>query len=607
MFKHTCLGVGLALSLAACSGGVGSPNASGPRITDVSEPKTTTNVLRDTSITANPSFPDKNNGVDPASLKGNSVRLYNTATGQEVPGTANTDGADSNITFSPDQSVLPEGLLAANTKYTFEVTNGVKDLKGNSFQNFKFTFTTGTESKTGPRVALFSQEVVLDDPRSSAVVGLLVSPDGTKLYGSTLDGQLYRWSIGTDGKLTNRVNINITTGGTSGSGLSNRPIIGMAFDPSNSGVLWVSNNDPLFNADRSPPKNFSGRISKITLNESDLNLSRLDDYVVGLPRSRRDHLTSSLAFKDGFLYVTQGSNSSTGALDPEWQREETLLSATVLKINPRYVGALNANGTAPIDVQTQASPDQPTKTGPFYAPANIYDASDPEAPVTIFADGVRNSFDLVWHSNKHLYMPTNGGAAGGSTPAGGGAPALNEVPNQNDYLFKTLTGGANEYFGHPVALRGHYILNGGNPTANVDPAEVVADKDGRQGYPVGVKPDPKWQKPAYDFGPNRSPNGAIEYTSTALNSALKGRLMVVEYSSGNDILVLRLDSSGNVISSGKIGDAAKPNLGAITFDDPIDIVQTPNGNLYVSELFPKVNGAPTARITLLKPASYLGN
>ena len=37
--------------------------------------------------------------------------------------------------------------------------------------------------------------------------------------------------------------------------------------------------------------------------------------------------------------------------------------------------------------------------------------------MTIYASGVRNAFDLVWTRAGYLYAPTNGSAAGGSTPS----------------------------------------------------------------------------------------------------------------------------------------------------------------------------------------------
>ncbi len=37
-----------------------------------------------------------------------------------------------------------------------------------------------------------------------------------------------------------------------------------------------------------------------------------------------------------------------------------------------------------------------------------YDPYDPGAALTIYATGVRNAYDLLWHSNGRLYVPVNG-------------------------------------------------------------------------------------------------------------------------------------------------------------------------------------------------------
>jgi hypothetical protein len=226
------------------------------------------------------------------------------------------------------------------------------------------------------------------------------------------------------------------------------------------------------------------------------------------------------------------------------------------------------------------------------------------APVTVYASGLRNAYDLVWHSNGQLYAPTNGSASGGSAPAtpsplpascssridsgtngaytGPQVPGLTSVPTaQDDFLFRVVKGG---YYGHPNPLRCEWVLNGGNPTSGVDPAEVSQ-------YPVGTLPDRNWRGSSFDFGLHYSPDGAIEYKSTAFSSALRGKLLVVRYSAGDDIIVLTPGPSGDITSA----DAAVPGLSG--FVDPLDLVEnTANGNLYVTEL-----GAQ--RITLLRPAS----
>lgn len=98
---------------------------------------------------------------------------------------------------------------------------------------------------------------------------------------------------------------------------------------------------------------------------------------------------------------------------------------------------------------------------------------------------------------------------------------------------------------------------------------------------------------AYDFGFSRSPNGVIEYQHDGFGGSLVGKLIVVRFSSGDDLVVLVPSPSGDMISS---NDAISSLDG---FVDPIDLVETPaNGFLYVSE-FDQADGQGT--ITLLRP------
>jgi len=83
------------------------------------------------------------------------------------------------------------------------------------------------------------------------------------------------------------------------------------------------------------PEDFSSKISKLTLKGTNFEAD-VQDYVVGLPRSAKDHLSNSLVFgPDGKLYMTQGSNSAMGDPDPAWyKRSERLLNGSVLQIDP---------------------------------------------------------------------------------------------------------------------------------------------------------------------------------------------------------------------------------------------------------------------------------
>src|SRR5205823_6191429 len=175
-----------------------------------------------------------------------------------------------------------------------------------------------------------------------------------------------------------------------------RAITGFTFDPSstaNNVILWVSNSDgKLTNA-----SDWSGKLTKL----SGANLDTYQDVIVGLPRSVRDHMNNQPVFgPDGNLYFVQASNTAVGAPDNAWgQRSEHLLNAAVLEVHMDRIG-----GTLPINVRTEGV-------------ATPYDPFAGNAPLTIYADGVRNAFDLIWADNGHLYAPTNGSAANGATPA----------------------------------------------------------------------------------------------------------------------------------------------------------------------------------------------
>ncbi|HYO08061.1 MAG TPA: hypothetical protein VER17_03750, partial [Tepidisphaeraceae bacterium] len=245
-------------------------------------------------------------------------------------------------------------------------------------------------------------------------------------------------------------------------------------------------------------------------------------------------------------------------------------SGAVLRLDPNLVGS------SPVNVKT---PDG----GGNYSPAAA------NAPVTVYATGVRNAYDFVWHSNGHLYMPANGSAAGGDTLAGpGGTPAAmtNVKETMHDYVFDIRKGG---YYGQPNATRGELIINGGNPTSGADRNEFAS-------YPVGTAPEANYRYDAFDFGMNYAPTGVLEYKSDAFGGRLKGRMLVTRYSGGDDIFILSPSKTGNTVNGIN-------GVNMEGFNDPTDIVEDPRtGRLYVAQLGTVNSGAPRNLITMLTPA-----
>lgn len=540
-----------------------------PSVTGVTPANGATNVLRNRGIAANVSV--TNGGISGNTVNANTVRLMNMNTGVIVPAGVNTSGGGDVITLTPSS------VLDPNTPYRFDVTDGVKDAVGASFLPFSSTFTTGTGGgpSGGGSIAFTVKKNVASNLTNDLFSSLLLGPDG-KMYVASLLGTITRYTINqSDGTLTNPQIITTVRDSEGG----NRAIIGMAFDPAaNAGnlVLWISHNGEYVQTNA---PDWTGKISRL----SGPDLAAKQDYVVNLPHSFKDHMVNSLAFgPDGKLYVTVGSNSAMGAPDGAWgQRPERLLGGAVLQINTGGIA------NPPLDVKTEEGGSY----NPFAA----------NAPVKLYATGVRNAYDLVWHTNGSLYTPTNGSAAGGNTPAipaqlpaacnnriNGSAytsptnvPGLTNVPDQNDFLFRVVQGG---YYGHPNPLRCEWIMNGANPTGGVDPAEVAQ-------YPVGTQPDPNYRGAAYDFGQHVSPDGAIEYRSNAFGGKLKGKLLVVRYSLSDDIIVLTPGGPNNDIVDAQVG---LPGLTG--FNNPLDLAENPvTGDVYVVEL------GSVSRINLLRP------
>ncbi|HZL36013.1 MAG TPA: Ig-like domain-containing protein, partial [Tepidisphaeraceae bacterium] len=542
-----------------------------PSITTVAPASGAAGVSRDASITANLSLP--NGRLDPSTVTSSTVTLIRNTDNSVIPAVVNTTGGGDAIILQPSV------LLDANTAYTFAVSAGVKDVSGASFIAYGESFTTGTAGGTlDPNLAF--TKVPLPTTTGTKFTCVRIGPD-KELYASTEDGRIFRYVIAADGTLSLPEVITSLQQANGG----NRLITGFAFDPASTASslrIWVSDTYYALSGATNGP-DFTGKLTVM----SGPDLGTVQDAVVNLPRSVADHVNDQPVFgPDGALYFCQAGNNAYGAPDTTWgNRPEHLLTGAILRLDVTKV----TPGT-PLDAKTI---DAGGSYNPFAA----------GAPLTIYADGIRNVYSLLFDSNGTLWAPMNGSSTGGNTPAfsstdpnqingprldtgapysGPNVPALTNVQQtEDDYMYKIVQGG---YYGHPNPTRGEYVLDGGNPTAGVDPAEFTA-------YPVGTQPDANYRGYAYDFGQHRSPDGIIQYHGTAFNGALDGKLLVAEYSAGDDIAVLSTDGNGNIVS------ADRTVSGLTNFINPVDLTEDPNtGNIYVAELGGQ-------RLTLLRPAT----
>ncbi|MGY4800560.1 carbohydrate-binding protein [Teichococcus aerofrigidensis] len=545
------------------------------------------------------------------------VTLVETLTGLEVPLDVQISGGADSLTLRPLQDLKPftgYTLMVRDVLDLGSITDGAAPLR--QMQDLTTSFVTGATPVNVAREVGFNTQVLLNGfiDGAAGFTSITFGPDG-KLYVATITGEIHRWSVLGDGSLDKASQETLSLGHFDQGAAGRRGIIGMVFDPTNPDVIWVSDNYPIPRENKafSTPE-FSGRISKIELGAGgSFSGATAEAYITGLPRSGGDHVTNSLAFRANpdagqagepahLLYVTQGSNSSGGSADNAWgNRPERLLNAAVLEIDPSRDAP--AGG---FDVRTEPVTDPTTSNPPSSFNADgtypgFYNPYAADAVLSIYASGVRNAYDLVWHSNGHLYAPTNGSAVGPHTPEDPTQPGdqvIDYGPKQKDYLFTISEG---KYYGHPNVLRDQYILNGGNPTAGEDPNEVVAEKDGTpgtDGYDVGVLPDPAYDLAGtYDLGYNQSPNGAIEYRSNVFGESLKGAILVAQFSIGDNVRMVRLDAGGAVIGD----DVLRRPDGSVIDDyiDPLDIVEDPaTGQLYLMTLN---RGTGASQLVLLSP------
>ncbi len=550
------------------------------------------NVPVNTSISANnlylPNF-DENGitGVNNSTITNATVRLFKEGSTTPIGSSANGTGGGDAINLVPN---LP---LEENTKYIFEI-DGVEDTTGRRFNFFTSSFTTGG-STTGPSTELDNVSFTRTGAVGSSgqFTTLTFGPDG-KLYALQINGAINRYEVASDGSLINEEILQEWK-----ANYTARAAIGLAFDPNATATNLIAYISHQSGALGNAP-DWDGKISRI----SGQNLEQEELLVTNLPRSLRDHLTNSIAFnpaEPNVLYFNQGSNSAAGAPDSAWgNREESLLSAATLRLD-----LVKLPSELPLDVKTtrniQAiinvnvnSPNLDGLYNPYYV----------NAPLTLYATGIRNAYDLVWHTNGQLYIPTNGTAGRSNAPASiegmrrpDGSfydytnprypeiPASNDNNTQRDWLFRIDPNSSIGYYGHPNPFRGEFVLNRGEQ----DVINATAGADGGAAY-EGVVADFNYRGAAFDFEFNKSPNGVIEYRSLSENGNLQGVLLVARYSGGSDIIALVPNGLNGDILTSKTGI---PGFG--NFQDPLDLVEdVRNGNIYVSDF-------RSREIILLKP------
>jgi N-acetylneuraminic acid mutarotase/glucose/arabinose dehydrogenase len=366
-------------------------------------------------------------------------------------------------------------------------------------------------------------------------------PDG-RLYVTELMGKVHALTLDDQGQVVSD---------TVSTALGTRLTLGLTTGPESTPsdvVVYVSHSSP--SLDNGVPN--SGVISRLT----GPSLAARSDIITGIPRAKANHGTNKIRFgPDGKLYIAQGGNTGAGAPNSANSEfgamEEQPLSAALLIAD---VNAPGFDGTCANETD-------------IFGP--------PPCDVTVYASGLRNTYDFVFHSNGSIYGPDNGLGVTGTFPPSPTPPCFGfgdtrsweeggDNPGaQPDPLNRIVQGG---YYGHPNPYRNECVF--------------------MDGHFQGVSPLPNWKPPLANLGSNASANGTIEYTSAAFCAQLKGELLIARYSVGDDIRRVKLSADGlSVVSNNQLASG---------FVDPLPLAMGPNGWIGVGEL-----GA--SRVTLLKP------
>jgi glucose/arabinose dehydrogenase/N-acetylneuraminic acid mutarotase len=364
---------------------------------------------------------------------------------------------------------------------------------------------------------------------------MVLGPDG-KLYVTEFLGKIHALTFDINKQVINDQVITALTDSQGGSRLTLGITVDPASTPSNV-ILWVSHSSP--SLDQGVPN--SGIISKL----SGPNFATVENVITGLPRALANHATNSLHFgPDGKLYIAQGGNTGAGAPNTANSEFGTMseqpLSAAILVAdvkNPTFDGTCN-------------------NTSDIFGP--------PPCDVVPYATGLRNSYDFAIHSNGFMYGTNNGLGVTGTFPPtpfppcfgyGDTLPVIQGGDNpglQPDDLNLILPG---KYYGQPNPYRNECVY--------------------KNGTYQGVSPLPNYQTPLFNLGNNRSADGIVEYTSTALCSLLKGDLLIAQYSVGDNVIAIQLAPDGqSVLSSSVVASG---------FNDPLPLTTGPDGTIYVGE------------------------
>ena len=300
---------------------------------------------------------------------------------------------------------------------------------------------------------------VLNNPTS-----LQFGPDG-RLYVSEQNGMINAFTIVLDGgeyvataveeiDLVKQIQIHNDDGAPSGQ--VNRQVTGvLTAGTASNPILYVSSSDPRIaqNGEENLDTN-SGVITRLTL-QNDGSWEAVD-IIRGLPRSEENHATNGMVLSaDGTkIYVTQGGNTNNGAPSGFFSYAgEYALTGAILEVDltdlnnrPILTDPVGGQGGTPrkyiYDLPTlddiSVANDGTREDADGLDVASPWGGNDglnmtvlpADAPLSIYADGLRNPYDIVLTQAGKLYTVDNGSNGGlGGNPVVQNGEVTNEPNN----------------------------------------------------------------------------------------------------------------------------------------------------------------------------------
>lgn len=419
-------------------------------------------------------------------------------------------------------------------------------------------------------------------------------PDG-KLYVAEMDGTIQVFAVNRLGKnnytankletISHIKNVqNHNDDGSVNNALKKRLLTGIFVTGTAAApVIYAASSDPRQAAgpsgtDANLDTN-SGILHRLTKNGGGWSKQ---DLVRGLPRSEENHVANGLVMVGNKILLNTGGHTNMGVPSNNFaELAEYALSSAILEIDVNAI-----NGT--YDLPTLDDEDRP----------GVNDANDPfggndgknqakltnNGPVSLYATGFRNIYDITLTESGKLYVFDNGPNPGwGGTPK---ANCANNIDNGGAHHWDNLhLVTKNFHGGHPNPTRGskNNKFNNSNPQSPIEgaarPQECTYKQPGKgDGALTTIQ---------------ASSNGLDEYTASNFLGAMQGDLLVASFN--KSIYRLELNAAGTGVTS---KSQLVTGLGTV----PLDLTVRGDNDSFPGTIWVADNLANS--ITVLEPSDY---